>query len=408
MVAASPSGPVSHFVLTQLAGLLDQHRVVVWYDEERAFEALAPRAAGERCRVVSAAASALRARRVAEEAYRQLSAPSGDPTAVQNLLIYLPRARGDRAEERLDDPFEGLARCGAAFGDAPGETLLALAQRAMPDRADELARRFRDAAPTLDLLDALPDGARYPLVRQALGTEAPVEAIAASLIQTDAVARLGQVPGAPAELAQLRQDALGFPSVGGESADDQRERLVRFLLVSELADDLPGGLPSALDTVPHAEPEQRGLARAIVDRLRETASGQDLLLRLAPAVEGGLHLAAALGDSAASGHRDTFPIQEHHRFRTTVGRAVAGDLSSARAYFQGGTESLWRRQPERVPLWQVVGRCLAFLEIAAALAAAPCPESLRGLVDAYVAPDGCWRLDHAQRHFEQAAAQCAG
>jgi hypothetical protein len=59
-------------------------------------------------------------------------------------------------------------------------------------------------------------------------------------------------------------------------------------------------------------------------------------------------------------------------------------------------------------LWQVAQRCLAFLDCAAGVEAQTreLKRDTRALVEAYTAENGLWRLDHAQRLFEHAAAQC--
>src|SRR5205809_166134 len=126
MTVAAPLGPVSAYVRDRVAALLDERRVVVWYDAVGAFRAFAP-------------------------------------------------------------------------------------ALALPDHAAEISRLFRDGRPTLDLLDGLRAGARYPLVRQALQAESPAEALVAAFSRPDALALLDAVPGALAELDSLARAELGFP-----------------------------------------------------------------------------------------------------------------------------------------------------------------------------------------------------
>ncbi|MBI3967055.1 MAG: PglZ domain-containing protein [Chloroflexi bacterium] len=406
LIPTTDLGPVSAYVRDRLAKLLDERRVLVWYDPARDFAALVDRLDLPGCVLVSAAVSPLRARRTAESVYRQLGGGHGGPELRQNLL-YRATARGVTPEQQQRDPFEAFARCGAAFGDDEAERLEALAKAALRDYEDEIARLFREARPTLDLLDALPAGARFPLVRQALDADAPVEAIVAALSRPDAAERLAAVPGALVELARLAQSELGLAPVAANSWPAIRDRLGRFILVGELAFDLPGGLPAVLAGVAHPDATFRTRVLAICDRLRDSESGREVYRALAAILERDLHLVAALGPDLALGERDTFPAQERARLAAVVRAGRAGDLVAARRLFDGASRSVWRLDPERALLWQVAQRCLAFLELAAATASRPLPSGLADLIAAYVAPDGLWQLDRAQRLFEQAGALSA-
>lgn len=212
MTKAFEFGPVSAYIRNRIRDLLDEHRVVVWYDPEGAFSDFINQLALPGCEIVSAINSRLRARREAEAAYRLLNEGDGSSESGNNLLIYIPAARGATPEEQQQDPFEGFARCGAVFGDQEGEHLLSLAQLALPDRAKEIARLFREGRPTLALLDTLPSSAQYPLVRQALGVELPVEVVVAALSVADSAEKLERVPGALAELGRLIQTEFGLSS----------------------------------------------------------------------------------------------------------------------------------------------------------------------------------------------------
>ena len=254
MTKASGFGPVSAYVRNRIHDLLDDHRVVVWYDPEGAFSEFINQLELQGCMIVSAVDSRLRARRAAEAVYRWLNEGDGSPEAGKNLLIYISAARGATPEEQQQDPFEGFARCGTVFGDQEGEHLQSLAQLALPDRAQEIARLFREGRPTLALLDTLPSSVQYPLVRQALDVESPVEVVVAALSVPDSAEKLERVPGALAELGRLIQTEFGLSSKPTESWPPMRNRLATYLLVSELSFDLPSGIPEALANVSHAEP----------------------------------------------------------------------------------------------------------------------------------------------------------
>src|SRR5207248_1212567 len=161
--------------------------IVVWYDAEHAFsESFLARLDLSNCRKVLASKSALAAKREAELVYRQLGEPDQPAQAQCNLLIYVPTARGTTPEAQQTDPFEAFARIGTAFGAEASEHLDSLARVALHDRLADVERLFRESQPTLEMLDGLRGGERFPLVRQALGTDNGVEVAAALVGRADA------------------------------------------------------------------------------------------------------------------------------------------------------------------------------------------------------------------------------
>ena len=150
---------------------------------------------------------------------------------------------------------------GATFGDAESEQMPALARQAMPARAAEIDRLFREGCPTLDLLDDMArrtPGVAHPLLKQALRLEAPSEIIAAVLCRNGVRAALSEVQGAREELLRLADAALGFsPPTVDASLEVILESLGRLVLFSEFVFDLPADLPDALSGVPPAEEARR-------------------------------------------------------------------------------------------------------------------------------------------------------
>jgi PglZ domain len=402
-------GPVSAHVRDRLSRLLDEHRIVVWYDTEHAFgDSFLARIDLPNCKTVSGSTSALAARRDAERFYRQLGEPDQPAQAQCNLLIYVPNARGTTPEAQQADPFEVFARIGSAFGDEASEHLDSLARVALHDRLADVERLFRESRPTLELLDGLRVGERFPLVRQALGTDNGLEVAVSLLGRADAGQRIQGVPGALPEAQRLLHAELGLPE-GPVTWPALADRLALYLLASELHFDLRDGLPQALAGVPHAGDSYRDIVLAACERWRETEEGRESFLSRARQVERDLRLAAVFGADPPLGTRDTFPLHEPARLKAIGEAAEHKDLVRARALFDRAKNSPWRRDPERQVLWRAAQRCLEFLELAENCAAKPTrrSSSVANLVADYTVADGLWRLDRAQRLFEQAAAQCA-
>ena len=285
----------------RLIVLLDEHRVVVWYDREDAFKdfAVAFRAPG--CQVVLATDSTLRARREAESVYAKMNESDNHAESRANLLLYVPRARGATPEAKQRDPFEVFALAGCAFGDNEAEFLQSLARQAMPEHASAIDRLFAEAKPTLALLDGLESGESWPLIREALETESPVDIVAQVLCNRDKSAQVAKVAGCRAEILRLLKSAFGFERpTQATTWKEIQLHLGTYVLFSEFAFDLPGPLPDALSAVPRSgAPHREGIFATLrthankrptpgpVHRARRTGR-----IRPAPGFRDGRHRAA--------------------------------------------------------------------------------------------------------------------
>jgi len=192
-----------------LTDLLNEYRIVVWFDGEQAFRAFVEVFQASQCRIISTVPSALQARRDAEMVYRRMEESEQVSEANATLLIYVPRARVS-GEERIQDPFEGFAAAGVVFGEDESERLQSLARSAMPELIEQIDGLFLSGHPTFELLDNLKQTSSYPLVEQALGTQVVTDAAIALLATNDAPAALDRVPGADGELLRMLESEVGF------------------------------------------------------------------------------------------------------------------------------------------------------------------------------------------------------
>jgi hypothetical protein len=401
---------VSEYTRQQIIRVLEDRRVVVWYDGEQAFGGFVTSLPTPTL-IISAAKSTLRARRDAEEAYRRLNEAESAAEAHANLLVYVPHPRPSGDEARRQDPFQAFALAGTAFGDKDGERLESLARQAMPERAEEISRLFAESRPTLALLDGLQSTQSWPLLQEALGTTAPVEVLAQFLCREDPARRVAAVPGALGELIRLAGETVGF-GVGQSThtVEKIRRDLGAYVLFSEFALDLPEPLPESLSGVSRAEPVHRNSIFAICHRMRSGADLRDGYVELARRVEEEFRLAQLTEAMPAFGNRDTFPFEERRYFRWLRDAVERADLEAARSIVDGRRSSLWKEQPDRTLVWAAVERCIDFLETAERVGDAWSSEAgnLRQMVRAYTREGGWSGLDRHQRLFEQSATACAG
>lgn len=397
-------------VLSRLLNLLEDRRIVVWYDGENAFRDVAETFAAPGCRTIYADPSTLQARHDAEAVARRINDNRHPKEKGGSLLVYVSWERGRTDEERVRDPFEGFVLQGAAFGDKDGEKIHSLARQAMPERIAEIDRLFREGEPTVGLLDNLETGGKYPLLREALGAESAVEAAAQLLCRDGTVKKLVAVQGATDELMRLLKADLGFePPLATKALDGVRKSLETYVLLSEYTFDSQGELPGAWAYLPRADEIHRERIFALCDRMRGSDDTREGYVLLAAEAERVLRVQEMVSYATACGARDTFPHQEAAYLRRLEEVAAKGELAEARTIIETGRRSIWRHQPERAVRWKVAERCLDFLAAAETWEKkVPGPgSSVRDWVHAYAAPEGLSCVDRAQRLVEQGAAACA-
>jgi hypothetical protein len=354
---------IAGYLKKRVIDLLEENRVVVWYDSEKAFGDIIRSFAAPNCTVVLAGESRLRARRLADGVLSRLNDVS-QPASVKNgsLLIYCPWSRGRTEEQRREEPFEGFALVGAVFGDKEAETFQSLARQAMPERAVEINRLFAEGRPSVALIEGLGESARYPLLHEALGTDSLTEVTAQLLCRDESPRKLAAVTGASNELLRLLQAGLGFvPPSRVTALESILDHLGRYVLFSEFALDLPGALPDQLAGVPRAADEYRTAICSLCERMRASDDMREGYITLAERVEKALRLPELVGGLPELGVRDTFPFQEKAQLKGLESLAKAGNPTQARQVVEQRQQSVWRHKPERSLLWMLAQRCVDFL-----------------------------------------------
>jgi hypothetical protein len=82
------------FLHKKLIDLLNDRRIVVWYDAEGDFKAFAGSFNAPNCELLSSGESVLKTRRRADEVYRLMNESDNPAESGRCLLIYVPGRRG--------------------------------------------------------------------------------------------------------------------------------------------------------------------------------------------------------------------------------------------------------------------------------------------------------------------------
>lgn len=391
------------FLHKKLVDLLNDRRIVVWYDADGAFKDFVRAFNAPNCVVLSAEESVLKTRRRADEIYRFMNESEDPGERDRCMLIYIPGRRGVTEDERMRDPFEVYAMAGTAFGDTEDQKAESLARQAMPDRAEEITRLFREGKPTIDLLDGLEKSQRWPLLNEVFGTETPADVVALALCDKAKAGRVDEKPGCIEELLRLFEDAVGFKSGSTpRNWETLRPKAAQHVLFSEFVFDLPDGPPDALSAVSRAGGGAESVVLAACERMRADSNLRDTYVELACRIENDLGLPHVMPADFDPGERDTFPFEERCLLKRAADLVIAGDMDAAKGIAEVRRGSIWRRQPERSTAWTTLERAMECLDTAARIADGVRPSMpLSDLLKAYT--EGGWSdLDRAYRLFESA------
>jgi len=396
------------FLRKKLGDTLNDRRILVWYDAERDFNIFLSTFSAPNCEVLSAEASVLRARRRADEVYRLMNESEKSVERDRCILIYVPHRRGSTEDEKMRDPFEVYAMAGASFGDTEDQKIESLARQAMPDKAGEITRLFREGKPDITLLDGLEKTQRWPVLNDIFGTESPAEITALALCNVKKAEEVDGKPGCVKELLRLLEAAVGFrPAAEVTKWKTLRPKAAEYVLFSEFVFDLPSGVPDALSAVPCASGDAKSVVYTGCERMRADAGLRETYIELAQTVESALRLPDLMPNDFDPGVRDTFPFEERQLLGRAVELIAAGDIVAARSLIEERKHSIWRHDPQRSPAWTALERATALIESSAVVARGVSGKSdLAGLMKAYT--EGGWsNLDRAFRLFEAALTACA-
>ena len=397
----------SAFLHKRLVDLLNERRVVVWYDAEKDFAAFAATVNAPNCEMLSAEASVLKTRRRADEVYRLMNESEDPAERDRCLLIYIPHRRGATEDEKMRDPFEVYAMAGAAFGDTEDQRMESLARQAMPEKAEEITRLFREGRPDIALLDGLEKVQRWPLLNEVFRTETTADIIALALCDTAKARQVDERPGCIEELLRLFESAVGFKSASkGGKWKTLQPKAAGYVLFSEFLFDLPDGEPDAVNAVPRAGGDAKPAIYAACERMRADSGLRENYTELAQKIGTDLRLSELMPKDFNPGERDTFPFEERRLLDQAIELVTAGDIVAAQRVIEGRRRSIWRQDPQRSPAWTALERAIAVLESSTQVSREVAgKKNLAGLVKAYT--EGGWsNLDRASRLFETALTAC--
>lgn len=400
--------PLHDYISKQLAERLKARKVVVWYDVRREFASFVAELRGGartndeavpvvvgsiRVRLIEYNGSMFELRTVVEPFV------CGDELA-ECVIIYLPSCERDRHGsvlmelEKAGDCYEPQLKRLARNVLRQRYTDGVIDEMLTPERVsyEDLARASSDASST-----------ESPSILKSIfhNTSGSDGIIAAWLASDQRDAEIERKE-ATRELVKLVLSKLGLGLPNDAALPKLRSITLRYILAGEFRLDLSGAPPSSLNAIPAPKSrDEESAVRELALQLRARFS--DGYPAMADRVEAELGLRDVGVPAAALGSIDTF------RFEERVLLAHCGDLVAAKKFNEAldviaeREHSFWLdRDVGRKAQWEACRRMaeLGSVGVAVRAAVGRAGSDANAWIDAYVAKEGWFRLDQAQRRLE--------
>lgn len=283
----------------------------------------------------------------------------------ERLIVY----RGSGLKDIPDDPtLDPLASFETVMGVFPEprramEDYRSLAQDAYPDKLDEIERLFSGGEPAVAALDSLATGASYPTIGGVTARSGPAEMLVDLLGGSDdRIEEILSSSGGRTELAELVMSLVGLDlNTAPASAAELQDALWDYLLFSEFALDLPGGIPAGLSLVACAPANRKDAVFAICNRLRNEA--RDRYLDHADRVQEKLDLLSIADAIQDFGVVDTFAFENAAALRSAVHSLLDRTPEAAIEQIRSARESVWAQYDFTLQsTWKVLSLATDFLD----------------------------------------------
>lgn len=390
---------IEEFISEQVFQKRLEQRVLVVYDEAKRYRDLCLSMGSNSLLVVDASASSIESRESASEAL------SAFGQGGHKLLVYVPSAVPVADEDKQKDPFSVYGSCGEVFPNGDGDSYLSLCLKAKPDHQAEVRQAFeQDPNPSFAVINGIGGGLQWPTLRALLNVESSPEIVSALMVP-DAKQREG-LNGSEAWVAEAKQlfdQVLDLKlTTRGKKWKSISEELWRFVLFSEFVFDLPGDLPSSLESVPRAHAAARPIIENLCDGLRQDLRKQEDYIQYAEQIERDFNLENVCHAVDDLGERDTFPFEERTFLQMAIKAIESNDIEALNAILSHRKASIWSNRGENETQWDLVAAAKNLIESCADLLR-ELPEhssSQAALLDFYLT--SLREADRLQREFEQA------
>ena len=389
-------GRVTDKVVRLIERQVDEHGIILWYDPEHAYESLAASLSLPETAVFRFEGSYFSLRHALDE-YLECDRP--------RLVVYVPVAR-----EQAREPLIELASAGleAYPGSRRSNTRLSVVAKSLfpEDAWKSIEKGVESGVVELADLDRLAE--RSAGMLSLLFEGAGPDAIALEFVSSSSKDQQIQDKDALGELTALLQEQFSFVSPGELPLDGLREALSRYLLISDMAQAMPVGLPSTFASLPLApEGRTREACAALCTTWRKRSDLADAYEAATTRVEQELDLQSLNFERIPLERVQTFLALEE-KLQAAVESELRGVVDVAVIEIARSRQSgYWPRQrPQVASRWAMVTTAGELLLMADRVAAdlKGKPRAARDILESYTEGEEPWYLlDTYQRRLETLA-----
>lgn len=398
------SEPVTKYLKIIIAKQVDENGLVVWYDPEEHYRAVASRLALPKATVALYDGSFLQLRREIDPLLNELHPP--------RLVVYVPRDQGETDHALIELEAAGVVMQPGQQPPARNTRLSLVARNALKpvvgdDNAAEVEKQVEAGKLSLADVDALgTKGQEFGkgVVPIVFGTGNPQE-VALAFLSGDRHDAEVQKKDASEELVGHFRSAFEADLPADAPLPELRDRLARLVLMTDLVACLGNAVPPALTSAKVAtSPAARDSCVSVARTWRLRRDVRDSYVAAARKVEHDGSLAQVEFEPVSLGCLDTFPCLERALLRH-VEDALLDRPSQALLDLALARQSrFWSEvTPTFQARWALVASAAEVLLEADRVAQTlkDAPKTVPGLVGAYAEGDAPWcLLDTHHRHME--------
>lgn len=383
---------IAEIILSRMRACLQEHRLLVVYDESGRLLPLAEELAREQKALFFDTSIRLTTALKATE----MSLQEGLKTAV---VLTAHRKIPESDEEKREDPLAAFAEIGAAFPEKPSDSYKEICLQALPKKSAAVLELFSRGEPDFSLIEPLfAEGpASWPILQGLSGKKSEEGILGWLLTQATEDAYRQGLP----EIQKFAKVILGRDLPTEQSTDQLKQDLWCSALMTEFMTARGNNAPDAFSNLSLPPEDSRKLVCDVVNALRNTRHVQSIYEEYARHTADNLDIGSTVGDITLEQTRCTFPQEAQalkHKVCRILSAGVTGDIEQ---YLTCLSDSFWTDDCDvfvaAAKASLEFGRSMDSLETSLK---ANCAPTLKNIINTYSNTGS--ECDRAAREFSEA------
>lgn len=337
-----------HIIDVWIGKTTKEHPIITVYDPEGKYYSLLPLVAERGVMVIDTTQSLIENREKACN-YWINELPKNEEA---RMLIYR-RTAVPKDKERVNDPYIGMTQIGARFPIGPNDSYVNLCKSFLHGKTEVIDELINNGTASFANINALQEGVNYPELENLTGGKSMVE-ISLNLLALTSTNNTAWM----SEWKSFGENHLPGLDCNGTTLKDVKQKLWQYLLFSEFVHDLPGSIPTELNTVAKCPEENIESINNLCQSIRNRADLRDDYVEQAQAITSRLHLDTLFADAIDLGKIVTFAFENKVEFNLYLDHLHKGEYDEATLLVAKNKKSVWYQADAGVALfWNLTDQC---------------------------------------------------